>query len=84
MDTAPDAPGENIRARVTEAYDGGDVVLNEEKHIVLSPEEYPQMKHAIGKRLIVTDGTTRTTRPAWRRFCPRPSCCSRPTGSMAP
>ena len=58
MDTAPDAPGENIRARVTEAYDGGDVVLNEEKHIVLSPEEYPQMKHAIGKRLIVTDGTT--------------------------
>ena len=42
MDTAPDAPGENIRARVTEAYDGGDVVLNEEKHIVLSPEEYPQ------------------------------------------
>ena len=58
MDTAPDAPGENIRARVTEAYDGGDVVLNEEKHIVLSPKEYPQMKHAIGKRLIVTDGTT--------------------------
>ena len=32
MDTAPDAPGENICARVTEAYDGGDVVLNEEKH----------------------------------------------------
>ena len=58
MDTAPDAPGENICARVTEAYDGGDVVLNEEKHIVLSPKEYPQMKHAIGKRLIVTDGTT--------------------------
>ena len=58
MDTAPDAPGENIRARVTEAYDGGDVVLNEEKHIVLSPKEYPQMKHAVGKRLIVTDGTT--------------------------
>ena len=58
MDTAPDAPGENIRARVTEAYDGGDVVLNEEKHIVLSPEEYPQLKNAVGKRLIVTDGTT--------------------------
>ena len=58
MDTAPDAPGENIRARVTGPYTGGDVVLNEEKHIVLSPKEYPQMKHAIGKRLIVTDGTT--------------------------
>ena len=58
MDTAPDAPGENIRARVTGPYTDGDVVLNEEKHIVLSPKEYPQMKHAIGKRLIVTDGTT--------------------------
>ena len=58
MDTAPDAPGENIRARVTGPYTGGDVVLNEEKHIVLSPEEYPQLKNAVGKRLIVTDGTT--------------------------
>ena len=58
MDTAPDAPGENIRACVTEPYTGGDVVLNEEKHIVLSPEEYPQLKNAVGKRLIVTDGTT--------------------------
>ena len=58
IDTAPDAPGENIRARVTGPYTGGDVVLNEEKHIVLSPEEYPQLKNAVGKRLIVTDGTT--------------------------
>ena len=58
MDTAPDAPGENIRARVTGPYTGGDVVLNEEKHIVLSPKEYPQLKNAVGKRLIVTDGTT--------------------------
>ena len=58
MDTSPDAPGENIRARITEPYDGGDVVLNEEKNIVLSPAEYPQLKHSVGKRLIVTDGTT--------------------------
>ena len=44
MDTSPDAPGENIRARITEPYDGGDIVLNEEKHIMLSPKEYPQLK----------------------------------------
>ena len=30
MDTSPDAPGENIRARITEPYDGGDVVLPKE------------------------------------------------------
>ena len=58
MDTSPDAPGENIRARITEPYDGGDVVLNAEKNIVLSPAEYPQLKNSVGKRLIVTDGTT--------------------------
>ncbi len=58
MDTSPDAPGENIRARVTDVYDGGAVVLNETLGLVLSPEEYPQLKNAVGKRLIVTDGTT--------------------------
>ena len=58
MDTSPDALGENIHARITEAYDGGDVVLNEALGIVLSPKEYPQLKNAVGKHLIVTDGTT--------------------------
>ena len=58
MDTAPDAPGENIRARITDVYDGGDILLNEEKGIILSPAEYPQLRHSIGKHLIVTDGTT--------------------------
>ena len=58
MDTSPDAPGGNIKARITEAYDGSDIVLNEEKGILLSPAEYPALKDHIGKRLIVTDGTT--------------------------
>ena len=30
MDTAPDAPGENTKARIVK-YDGGDLCLNEEK-----------------------------------------------------
>ncbi len=58
MDTSPDASGANIRARVTEPYAGGDVVLNEEKNIRLSPNEFESLEHNIGKRLIVTDGTT--------------------------
>ena len=58
MDTSPDAPGVNIHARITDEYRGGDLVLNEEKQIFLSPETYPQLKNAIGKHLIVTDGTT--------------------------
>ena len=31
MDTSPDAGGKDIRARVTEAYAGGDVLLNAER-----------------------------------------------------
>jgi tripeptide aminopeptidase len=58
MDTSPDAPGEHIRARITEPYDGGDIVLNEELGLVLSPKEYESLRRNVGKRLIVTDGTT--------------------------
>ena len=58
MDTAPACSGKDIKARVTEPYEGGDVVLNEAQGIVLSPAEYPSLNHHIGKRLIVTDGTT--------------------------
>ena len=58
MDTSPDAPGGPIHARITEPYDGGDIVLNEEQGIVLSPREYASLNNHVGKRLIVTDGTT--------------------------
>ena len=58
MDTSPDAPGGPIRARITEPYDGGDIILNEEQGIVLSPREYASRNDHVGKRLIVTDGTT--------------------------
>ena len=58
MDTAPDAKGDDIRARMTEPYEGGDIVLNEALGIRLSPQDYPVLLHHTGKRLIVTDGTT--------------------------
>lgn len=57
MDTAEDASGDNIKAKVVE-YSGGDVLLNEEKQIVLSEKEYPDLKKYVGQHLMVTDGTT--------------------------
>ena len=57
MDTAPDASGENIKARIVE-YHGGDICLNEEKEIFLREKDYPSLKRHHGKHLIVTDGTT--------------------------
>lgn len=57
MDTAPDAPGANVKAKIV-AYDGGDICLNEEKGIFLREADYPYLKNHVGKHLIVTDGTT--------------------------
>ncbi len=57
MDTSPDARGDNIRAKIVE-YNGGDVLLNEEKDIWLREADYPSLKNNRGKHLIVTDGTT--------------------------
>ncbi len=57
VDTASDAPGENIKARMIN-YEGGDITLNEEQGIVLSLKDYPYVGELSGQRLIVTDGTT--------------------------
>ena len=57
MDTASDAPGENIKAKMIE-YKGGDILLNEEQNIYLTLEDYPYVADLAGQRLIVTDGTT--------------------------
>lgn len=58
MDTSPDALGENIKPRIIENYDGGIIVLNKQKGIVLDPNEFESLKTHIGETLIVTDGTT--------------------------
>ena len=57
MDTAPDASGANIRARIVE-YTGGDILLNGEKGIYLRETDYESLKRNHGKHLIITDGTT--------------------------
>ena len=57
MDTASDAPGENIKARMIE-YKGGDILLNEAEGIYLTLADYPYVGDLAGQRLIVTDGTT--------------------------
>lgn len=58
MDTSPDAPGNDVNPRIIHDYDGADIVLNEEKDIVLKTEIYPEICEYKGQTLIVTDGTT--------------------------
>lgn len=57
MDTSPDASGENVKPSIVH-YEGGDILLNAEKQIVMSPSDFPEMENYIGEDLIVTDGTT--------------------------
>lgn len=57
MDTSPEMSGEDVQVRVVD-YQGGDVLLNEEKGIWLRETDYPSLKNNSGKHLIVTDGTT--------------------------
>ncbi len=58
MDTSPDMPGEGVNPQIIANYDGGDILLNAEKDIHLSPEIFPELKKYIGQELITTDGTT--------------------------
>ena len=58
MDTSPDLSGKHVKPRIERNYDGQDIVLNEEKGIVLRIDEFPEMSAYKGQDIIVTDGTT--------------------------
>jgi tripeptide aminopeptidase len=58
IDTSPEVSGSNINPKFVENYNGEDVILNEEKNIILSPKEYPELRNYVGKTIITSDGTT--------------------------
>lgn len=58
FDTSPDFKASNINPQVHENYDGGDIVLNKEKNIVLSSTYFREIKQYKGQTIITTDGTT--------------------------
>lgn len=58
LDTSPDLSGKHVNPKIVKQYEGGDIVLNEEKNIILSPREFPELDHYVGQELIVTDGNT--------------------------
>lgn len=58
MDTSPAASGENVNPQIHRNYDGGDIIVNKEKNIVLSPSEFSILSQKIVKTIITSDGTT--------------------------
>lgn len=58
MDTSDGASGFNIKPNIVENYAGGDILLNEQQNLILSPKDFPELVKYIGQDLITTDGTT--------------------------
>lgn len=58
FDTTPDFTGANVKPQIVKNYDGGDIILNKEQNIVLSPSYFEDLLLYKGQTLITTDGTT--------------------------
>ena len=58
FDTTPDYTGANVKPQIVPNYDGGDILLNKEENIVLSPDYFEDLLLYKGQTLITTDGTT--------------------------
>lgn len=58
MDTSPELSGKNVNPQIIANYAGNDIVLNKEKGIALTTEEFPELPNYAGQTLITTDGTT--------------------------
>ena len=58
IDTSPDFTGKGVRPQIVENYQGNDIILNEEKKIILSPDYFEDLLQYKGQTLITTDGTT--------------------------
>jgi tripeptide aminopeptidase len=58
VDTSPDASGANVQAKITEHYDGQDILLHPEKQIYLRVSDFPDLAAYKGQTLITAGGTT--------------------------
>jgi tripeptide aminopeptidase len=58
MDTSPAVSGENVNAIIHKNYQGGDIVLPNDKSQVITVDKNPALKGLIGDDIITADGTT--------------------------
>ena len=58
VDTAPDCSGTGVKPILHTKYDGGDIVLPDDKTVVITTKEHPYLKERIGDDIITASGTT--------------------------
>ena len=56
VDTSPDMSGAEVKPRIIESYDGGDILLN--SALTMRVADFPELAFFKGHTLIHTDGTT--------------------------
>lgn len=57
VDTTPDMTGKDVKPQILH-YEGGDLILNKEKNIVMEAAKFPELKKFVGQDLVCSDGTT--------------------------
>ena len=58
MDTVSDYNGHNIRPVLHENYQGGPLVINQAKNMVLTEQNAPRLAKCIGDNIVTADGNT--------------------------
>jgi tripeptide aminopeptidase len=58
MDTSPAVSGANVNAIIHKNYQGGDIVLPNDKTQVITVAQNPDLKNLLGDDIITADGTT--------------------------
>lgn len=58
MDTSPDCSGENVKPIIHKNYQGEDLILPDDRTIVLKLNEHKDLKNQIGNDIITASGTT--------------------------
>jgi tripeptide aminopeptidase len=57
LDTSPEVSGVNIHPRVIKNYQGGDIVLNKKKKVIIKASGNNDLKKCVGHTLVTSDGT---------------------------
>lgn len=58
MDTSPAVSGANVNAIIHKNYQGGDIVLPNDRTQIITVKQNPDLKNLIGDDIITADGTT--------------------------
>lgn len=58
MDTSPDCNGENVKPIIHKNYNGNDIILPDDKSIIIKLTEHKDLQHQLGNDIITASGTT--------------------------